>query len=237
MFNTNFLCASARNLSCVAKPCTIQAPGAAFSTTIKKTAHTTLSTDGWTLHLVHCTDTSLHPGQRKTHPILMCPGLASSGPGTFDLLSHVSTVGCLLVGSLGFRVWPAELPFSPWMQLMAGMCVQQQRPRYLRCHACCVLSCLQLPVISWCPLRRSRLNTPCHTLTPLLLCLLRALQVSICEFLAASGWDCWVIDIRGNGLADKSSRIDIEQDWNIDDYLVQVCGTAWCCVVTCCVVL
>jgi pimeloyl-ACP methyl ester carboxylesterase len=48
------------------------------------------------------------------------------------------------------------------------------------------------------------------------------LQVSITDFLAASGWDVWVIDIRGNGLADKSSRIDIEQDWNIDDYLVQV---------------
>jgi hypothetical protein len=28
---------------------TAQAPGAAFSTTIKKTAYITLSTDGWTL--------------------------------------------------------------------------------------------------------------------------------------------------------------------------------------------
>jgi hypothetical protein len=39
---------------------------------------------------VHCYDTSLQPGQRKAHPILMCPGLASSGPGTFDLLPNVS---------------------------------------------------------------------------------------------------------------------------------------------------
>ena len=46
--------------------------------------------------------------------------------------------------------------------------------------------------------------------------------MSLTDFLAAAGWDVWVIDIRGNGLADKSSRIDIEQDWNIDDYLVQV---------------
>ncbi|WIA36649.1 hypothetical protein OEZ86_007933 [Tetradesmus obliquus] len=110
-----------------------QPRGLPCSSSIKKTAHKTLSTDGWTLHLVHCTDTSLEPGQRKRHPILMCPGLASSGPGTFDLLPHVS----------------------------------------------------------------------------------------LTDFLAAAGWDVWVIDIRGNGLADKSSRIDIEQDWNIDDYLVQ----------------
>ncbi|WIA16477.1 hypothetical protein OEZ85_013159 [Tetradesmus obliquus] len=110
-----------------------QPQGLPFSSSSKKTAHKTLSTDGWTLHLVHCTDTSLEPGQRKRHPILMCPGLASSGPGTFDLLPHVS----------------------------------------------------------------------------------------LTDFLAAAGWDVWVIDIRGNGLADKSSRIDIEQDWNIDDYLVQ----------------
>lgn len=47
-------------------------------------------------------------------------------------------------------------------------------------------------------------------------------QVSIVDFLAAEGYDVWVIDIRGNGLADKTSRVDIEQDWNIDDYLVQV---------------
>jgi pimeloyl-ACP methyl ester carboxylesterase len=53
-------------------------------------------------------------------------------------------------------------------------------------------------------------------------------QVSLTDFLAAAGWDVWVIDIRGNGLADKASRIDIEQDWNIDDYLVQVCVAESC---------
>ncbi|KAF6250301.1 hypothetical protein COO60DRAFT_1647406 [Scenedesmus sp. NREL 46B-D3] len=108
-------------------------PSPASSSSIKKTAHKTLSTDGWALHLVHCRDSSLPPSQRQRHPLLMCPGLASSGPGTFDVLPHAS----------------------------------------------------------------------------------------LTDFLAAAGWDVWVVDIRGNGLADKSSRIAIEQDWNIDDYLVQ----------------
>jgi hypothetical protein len=118
-----------------------QAPGAAFSTTIKKTAHTTLSTDGWTLHLVHCYDTSLQPGQRKAHPILMCPGLASSGPGTFDLLPNV---GITLHTD---KVHSASIQGT------------QQHP-----NTCCImlqseLSCLQLPFTSRCSLRLSRLKT------------------------------------------------------------------------------
>lgn len=67
----------------------VQPSGPVFSTTLKKKGHTTVSTDGWTLHLVHTTDTALAPEQRKQHPILMCPGLASSGPGTFDLVPKV----------------------------------------------------------------------------------------------------------------------------------------------------
>eukprot|EP00879_Flechtneria_rotunda_P017744 GHRR01018602.1.p1 GENE.GHRR01018602.1~~GHRR01018602.1.p1 ORF type:complete len:526 (+),score=191.84 GHRR01018602.1:40-1578(+) len=104
-----------------------------YSQYIKKTVHETLSTDGWTLHLVHSTDTSLAAHQRKNHPILMCPGLASSGAGTWDLLPKVSLV----------------------------------------------------------------------------------------DYLAAAGYDVWYIDIRGNGRADKQSRVDIDDQWNIDDYLVQ----------------
>lgn len=53
------------------------------------------------------------------------------------------------------------------------------------------------------------------------------IQVSLADFLASQGHDVWVIDIRGNGMADKTSRVDIQQDWNIDDYLVQVCGSGF----------
>lgn len=60
----------------------------------------------------------------------------------------------------------------------------------------------------------------CHAATPCAF-----IQVSIADFLASQGYDVWVVDIRGNGRADKVSRVDIEQDWNIDDYLVQVCGS------------
>eukprot|EP00878_Enallax_costatus_P044472 GHUV01053113.1.p1 GENE.GHUV01053113.1~~GHUV01053113.1.p1 ORF type:complete len:677 (+),score=186.62 GHUV01053113.1:167-2197(+) len=104
-----------------------------YSKHLKKTPHTTLSTDGWTLHLLHITDTGLSADQRRNYPILMCPGLASSGTGTFDVL-------------------PKE---------------------------------------------------------------------SIADFLAADGYEVWVIDLRGNGKADKQSRVDLEIEWNIDDYLVQ----------------
>lgn len=59
------------------------------------------------------------------------------------------------------------------------------------------------------------------------------LQESIADFLAADGYEVWVIDLRGNGKADKQSRVDIELEWNIDDYLVQVRHKhfATCCAV------
>lgn len=57
------------------------------------------------------------------------------------------------------------------------------------------------------------------------------LQESIADFLAADGYEVWVIDLRGNGKADKQSRVDLEFEWNIDDYLVQVNKTTQCIVV------
>lgn len=58
----------------------------------------------------------------------------------------------------------------------------------------------------------------------LLFSLFHSLQESIADFLAADGYEVWVIDLRGNGKADKQSRVDMELEWNIDDYLVQVSG-------------
>lgn len=44
------------------------------------------------------------------------------------------------------------------------------------------------------------------------------------DYLASLGYDVWVADMRGNGLADKQRRgVVVETQWNIDDHLVQVC--------------
>jgi poly(3-hydroxyalkanoate) synthetase len=64
--------------------------------------------DGWNLHIVHVVDQHArqNPAKRKQHPVLLCPGLASSG-AIFDLDPSVSVAEHL--ASKGFDVWIADL--------------------------------------------------------------------------------------------------------------------------------
>lgn len=64
--------------------------------------------DGWNLHIVHVVDQHArqNPAKRKQHPVLLCPGLASSG-AIFDLDPSVSVAEYL--AAKGFDVWIADL--------------------------------------------------------------------------------------------------------------------------------
>ncbi|GBF91868.1 hypothetical protein Rsub_04973 [Raphidocelis subcapitata] len=74
-----------------------------FGARICKTEHRVVTSDGWTLHVVHTVDEGAPEGKRRRHPVLLCPGLASSGVGTFDLMPQVSIVDFL--ASEGWDVW------------------------------------------------------------------------------------------------------------------------------------
>lgn len=74
-----------------------------YGAQICKKEYTTVASDGWTLHIVHTIDRGVPPERRRKHPVLLCPGLASSGVGTFDLMPHVSFVDYL--ASHGWDVW------------------------------------------------------------------------------------------------------------------------------------
>ena len=79
-----------------------------YGVDIRKEEHTAVTSDGWTLHIVHTTDAGAPaPPKPRRHPVLLCPGLASSGVGTFDLMPEVSIADYL--AAKGWDVWCACL--------------------------------------------------------------------------------------------------------------------------------
>ncbi|KAF5836247.1 Alpha/Beta hydrolase protein [Dunaliella salina] len=69
-----------------------------------KTNHTATTVDGWNLHLVRTQNKN-----RATHtfPVILLPGLGSSGAYTFDLSPDISLADYL--AELGWDVWTIEL--------------------------------------------------------------------------------------------------------------------------------
>jgi hypothetical protein len=76
---------------------------------VQRTSHWAKTEDGWNLHLLHVSD----PAQRsdaqrsRRRPVLLVPGLASSGVQTYDLDPSVSLAQHL--AQLGWDVWVADL--------------------------------------------------------------------------------------------------------------------------------
>jgi hypothetical protein len=60
-----------------------------FGLNIFKEEFSVAASDGWTLHIVHTVDKGAPKATARSHPVLLCPGLASSGVGTFDLMPQV----------------------------------------------------------------------------------------------------------------------------------------------------
>lgn len=71
--------------------------------------HVCTTQDGWRLHITHVFDPTAEAadGQRPQHPVLLVPGLASSGEHTFDLVPEYSLVNALVAH--GYDVWVADL--------------------------------------------------------------------------------------------------------------------------------
>jgi len=70
-----------------------------------KTNYKCPTSDGWRLHLVRTKQ--LVPSATRFHPVILCPGLGSSGAYTFDLSPNVSLADYL--ASNGWDVWTVEL--------------------------------------------------------------------------------------------------------------------------------
>lgn len=91
--------------------------------------HQCLTADGWKLHIMHVFDPTAEPAstsgrsdsnsssggssRRPQHPVLLIPGLASSGEHTFDLLPEHSLVNALV--ARGYDVWMADLRGGCWV--------------------------------------------------------------------------------------------------------------------------
>jgi hypothetical protein len=91
---------------------------ASLSGFYQRDAHHCLTSDGWKLHIMHVYDAtteastsgrqdSSSDSRKPQHPVLMIPGLASSGKHTFDLLPEYSLVNALV--AKGYDVWVADL--------------------------------------------------------------------------------------------------------------------------------
>ena len=89
----------------------------------QRDAHTCFTADGWRLHLtrVHDPETC----SSRQYPVVMVPGLASSGEHTFDLLPDYSLANALV--ALGYDVWVVDLrgacSLSPLGPCLSFMCV------------------------------------------------------------------------------------------------------------------
>lgn len=75
----------------------------------QRESHVCITQDGWRLHISHVFDPTAEAADtpRPQHPVLLVPGLASSGEHTFDLLPDYSLVNALV--ARGYDVWVADL--------------------------------------------------------------------------------------------------------------------------------
>jgi alpha-beta hydrolase superfamily lysophospholipase len=75
----------------------------------QRESHACITQDGWRLHISHVFDPTAEAADtpRPQHPVLMVPGLASSGEHTFDLLPDYSLVNALV--ARGYDVWVPDL--------------------------------------------------------------------------------------------------------------------------------
>lgn len=84
---------------------------ASLSGYCQREPHQCVTSDGWKLHIMHMFDAtaeaSSSDSRRPQHPVLMVPGLASSGEHTFDLLPEYSLANALV--ARGYDVWMADL--------------------------------------------------------------------------------------------------------------------------------
>jgi len=84
---------------------------ASLSGYCQRDSHQCLTSDGWKLHIMHVYDATAEASssgsRRPQHPVLMVPGLASSGEHTFDLLPDYSLANALV--ARGYDVWMADL--------------------------------------------------------------------------------------------------------------------------------
>jgi hypothetical protein len=74
---------------------------------VQKDSYWTKTQDGISLHVWRAVCPVLEQQERRQHPCLLIPGLASSSIGTFDIDPTVSLVDFL--ARLGFEVWTADL--------------------------------------------------------------------------------------------------------------------------------
>lgn len=70
-----------------------------------KTSYYCTTKDDWKLHLIRTLDPKVV--NRRNHPVILCPGLGSSGAYSFDLSPIVSV--CDYLASQGYDVWIVEL--------------------------------------------------------------------------------------------------------------------------------
>jgi hypothetical protein len=75
----------------------------------QRESHVCITQDGWRLHISHAFDPTAEAADtpRPQHPVLLVPGLASSGEHTFDLLPDYSLVNALV--ARGYDVWVPDL--------------------------------------------------------------------------------------------------------------------------------
>lgn len=132
--------------------------------------HQCVTSDGWHLHILHVHDPAAQAScsrKRPQHPVLMLPGLASSGEHTFDLLPETSLVESL--AARGYDVWVADLRGEAgWEWQGLGLCVQCCMGR--TAAAACCGSCPKAGVLPAVPKRRQATDAAksraCSTAAP-----------------------------------------------------------------------
>jgi hypothetical protein len=89
-----------------------------------KTRFFCVTEDSWRLHLIR----TVQPGKlgTRTHPVILCPGLGSSGAYSFDLSPAVSLADFL--ASRGWDVWTVELRGARAQGGSGGRAASRARP-------------------------------------------------------------------------------------------------------------
>jgi alpha-beta hydrolase superfamily lysophospholipase len=99
--------ATTETVSAAASSC--EEPSTTAAVHVQRTSHWVKTEDGWNLHLLHVSDPAQRSDTQRAHrrPVLLVPGLASSGVHTYDLDPSVSLAQHLAL--LGWDVWVADL--------------------------------------------------------------------------------------------------------------------------------
>ncbi|KAG2449661.1 hypothetical protein HYH02_005191 [Chlamydomonas schloesseri] len=162
-----------------------------------KTHHYCVTPDGWRLHLVRTRAVTTQPPATATAAASAPAPPPEAPPGSATTTSGASRTP-----------QPLQLPRSPPQDTAER---QQQQQEQQQQPAVLPLPRRRCPVVLVPGLGSSGAYT--FDLSPV---------VSLADYLAARGWDVWVVELRGNGQSDRPSLWSGRSRWwSIDDYVTK----------------